>query len=336
MCSERSRRVEGKRQAVKKLPERWMVKRLDEVCKVVNGGTPKTKIANQGCRSLVPYENIYYKFLFYFLWNNITLLNNLGTGATFKELSAGKLKGVKITLPPLPEQKRIVAILDEVFAHITKAVADAEKNLTNARELFESYLNNVFTQKGEGWVAKSIEECFTVKSGDFLPKKKMNLSGSHDVYGGNGRAGKHDKFNLSGVNIVIGRVGAKCGNVRAVKKDIWLTDNAFCISEFLAEFDVDFLALALSRADLGGTENQTAQPVISYKTIKPVVLFFPSSIDEQKSVIHRSNILHKQTQRLESIYQQKLTALAELKQSILQKAFAGELTAETAPQEVSA
>jgi len=190
-------------------------KRLDEVCKVVNGGTPKTKVEeywggqnfwvtpaemgkrktlfisetkrtltnigmqntsaqlvpplsvilstrapighlvvntvemafNQGCRGLIPEDNLEYKFLYYFLLGNVDLLNDLGTGATFKELSATKLKCVNIPLPPLPEQKRIVAILDEAFAGVSIAVANVEKNLANARELFESYLNNIFTQR---------------------------------------------------------------------------------------------------------------------------------------------------------------------------------------------
>ena len=376
------------------LPVGWQIKTLDEVSRVVNGGTPKTKIDeywggqhywitpaemgnrsspfvsetkrtltdaglqkssaqlvpplssilstrapighlvintklmafNQGCRGLVSGENLEYKFLHYFLINSVCLLNDLGTGATFKELSAGKLKGVQIPMPPLPEQKRIVAILDEVFAGISQTVANAEKNLANARELFESYLNNVFTQKDEGWVEKKIGECFRVKSGDFLPKRNMNLEGDIDVYGGNGPTGKHDEYNLKGNNVVIGRVGAKCGNVRSIDQQIWLTDNAFYVSEIFQEFDYDFLSMLLRRANLGSTANQAAQPVISYKTIKPVILSFPQEITDQQKIFTNSQQLLDETQHLETIYQQKLTALAELKQSILQKAFAGKLT----------
>ena len=69
-----------------------------------------------------------------------------------------KAKSTRIPVPPLPEQKRIVAILDEAFEGIGTAVANAEKNLANARELFDSYLNSVFTQKGEGWVEKTLQQ----------------------------------------------------------------------------------------------------------------------------------------------------------------------------------
>ena len=70
---------------------------------------------NQGCKGMIPNSNLFYKFLFYYLFYNVDLLNSLGTGATFKELSGSKLKDVSIPLPPLPEQKRIVAVLDEHF-----------------------------------------------------------------------------------------------------------------------------------------------------------------------------------------------------------------------------
>ncbi len=78
---------------------------------------------------------------------NVDLLNELGTGATFKELSGGKLKEVKIPLAPVSEQQRIVAILDQAFEGIAKARANAEQNLQNARALLESHLQSVFAQR---------------------------------------------------------------------------------------------------------------------------------------------------------------------------------------------
>ncbi|MBL4748448.1 MAG: restriction endonuclease subunit S [Magnetovibrio sp.] len=120
---------------------------------------------NQGCRGLVPSEQLTTMFLFYFLKASVSLLDSLGTGATFRELSKGALEKVQIPLPPLPEQKRIVAILDEAFEGIDAAIANTQKNLTNARELFESYLNNIFTQKGDGWVEKKLGDVYDVRDG---------------------------------------------------------------------------------------------------------------------------------------------------------------------------
>ena len=86
------------------------------------------------------------------------MLNDLGTGATFKELSGGKLKEVTVPVAPLPEQRRIVGILDEAFAGVATAKANAEKNLQNARVLFESHLQSVFTQRSDGWVERHLKD----------------------------------------------------------------------------------------------------------------------------------------------------------------------------------
>jgi type I restriction enzyme S subunit len=97
---------------------------------------------NQGCKSLVPDTKvIHYKFLYYYLGSIVDLLNDLGTGATFRELSGGKLKEVLIPVPSLPEQRRIISILDEAFEGIATAKAHADRNLQSARSLFDGALN---------------------------------------------------------------------------------------------------------------------------------------------------------------------------------------------------
>jgi len=292
------------------------------------GFTEKEVTANQQINSLTPLNGDYPKFIFYqMLTKNFQqkVLDSSGQ-ATLPIINKTKWSELSLFLPSPDEQKRIVAILDEAFEGIDQAIRNTEKNLANARELFDSYLNKIFTEKGDGWEEKTIGECFKVKSGDFLPKKNANSSGDFDVYGGNGFTGKHDKFNLSGCNIVIGRVGAKCGNVRSINKKIWLTDNAFYISTFLRKFDYDFLAIILKMSNLGQTANQMAQPVISYKTIQPVLLSYPVDLKTQKEIIEKVNEVKAETQLLETIYSQKIAALNELKQSILQKAFTGQLT----------
>ena len=247
-------------------------------------------------------------------------------GATVQHVNMKDIRALNIgSIPPLSVQKRIVSIIEEAFEGIATAKANAEKNLQNARAFFESYQQIVFTQRDEGWVEKSIGDCFKVRSGDFLPAKDMVTTGEVNVYGGNGIAGRHDMKNLSGDNIIIGRVGAKCGNVRHIQGDLWLTDNAFYLSEFFCKFDFSFLARLLERKQLRSTANQAAQPVVSYTTIKNVMLEFPVSEEEQNQIAQKLDSVATETQRLESIYQRKLTALDELKKSILHQAFSGQL-----------
>lgn len=136
----------------------------------------------------------------------------------------------------------------------------------------------------EGWISDNLSNCLKLKSGDGLTAKKM-ISGEFPVFGGNGIAGYHNDFNLSGDNIVIGRVGALCGNSRFINEKIWLTDNAFKVSEFKYEFDLEFLNYLLNHVDLRSYARQAAQPVISNSSLKNVNLSFPKSLEEQKQIV---------------------------------------------------
>ncbi|HEY62853.1 MAG TPA: restriction endonuclease subunit S, partial [Anaerolineae bacterium] len=220
----------------------------------------------------------------------------------------------------------IVAILDKAFAAIDQAKANAEKNLQNSRELFESYLNKVFANPGEDWEEKKLGECFRLKSGDGLTAKNMKQEGNIPVYGGNGIAGYHHEYNLSGSNVIVGRVGALCGNARHINENIWLTDNAFKVLDYKFEFDNSFLTYLLNYKNLKSYARQAAQPVISNSSLQNVRLQFPHSLIEQKQIVEKLDEISSESKNLEKVYQQKLADLEELKKSILQKAFDGQLT----------
>lgn len=272
-----------------------------------------------GVKILKPIKNIDSKYLFYFLQNlNIKTLGYARHYRLLKETNVFYPKSIF-------EQQRIVSILDEAFATIAKAKANAEQNLKNAKELFESYLQGVFEKKGEGWEIQYFENCFKLKSGNNLTAKNMSENGNYPVFGGNGIAGFHDEFNLSGSNVIIGRVGALCGNVRHLTENIWLTDNAFKVVDFKYKFDHSFLTYLLNHIDLRSYARQAAQPVISNSSLKDVVLHFPKSINEQQTIVLQLDVLREETKKLEAVYQKKIENLEELKKSILQKAFSGEL-----------
>ncbi|WP_323897429.1 MULTISPECIES: restriction endonuclease subunit S [Aeromonas] len=147
-------------------------------------------------------------------------------------------------------------------------------------------MEQVLYKLPDGWEWKRIEDVFTITSGKNLTKKDMHDEGEFPVYGGNGIAGRYNDFNLSGSNIIIGRVGALCGNVRLVNSDIWVTDNAFFIKEYKVDILKEYLAKVLSTLNLGETANKAAQPVISYKGIKDLVIPYPP-LDEQKCIVEK-------------------------------------------------
>lgn len=271
---------------------------------------------------ILPKENIDLDYLNYSLMS--VDFKKYVAGAAIPHIYFKDYKKEPFLWIPLPEQKRIVSILDEAFAAIAKAKANAEQNLKNAKELFESYLQGVFEKKGDGWEEQLLESCFSLKSGDNLTAKNM-IEGEFPVFGGNGISGYHNDYNLSGSNVIIGRVGALCGNVRHINENIWLTDNAFKVVAFKFTFDNSFLTYLLNHTNLRSYARQAAQPVISNSSLKDVLLNFPKSIEEQQNIVRHLDALQAESKKLEVLYQKKIEDLEELKKSILQKAFAGEL-----------
>ncbi len=275
-------------------------------------------------------SNVYTKYIGYAFYSDfiINQIMDKSRGATVGTLTISRAKKIQIPIPPLPEQKRIVAKLDKAFEAIQRSKNNAKQNLQNAKELFESYLNNVFengklkVENGE-WEEDYFGNTFNLKSGDSLTTKNM-VPGDYDVFGGNGISGKHNSFNNQN-EIIIGRVGALCGNVRYIKRKFWLTDNAFKIVKGLNKFNYEFIVYLLNHIDLRRYARQSAQPVISNSSLKEVIIVYPKSITEQEQIVKKLDALSAETKKLEVIYQQKNNNLEELKKSILQKAFRGEL-----------
>src|SRR5690554_4825475 len=116
---------------------------------------------------ITPSDKIDSKYLFYYLSTEAykVYISNLTDGVNINNLKINDLKSFEIPLPPLPEQQRIVAILDETFSAIDKAKANAEQNLKNAKELFESYLQGVFEKKGDGWEERKLGEVSKINYG---------------------------------------------------------------------------------------------------------------------------------------------------------------------------
>ena len=269
---------------------------------------------NQGCKGLVPNDCLNYKFLYYYLCSVVDLLNDLGTGATFKELSGGKLKEVSIPLPPLPEQQRIVAILDDAFEGIATARANAEQNLKNARELFESHLQSVFTQRGVGWVEKRFEELVDAsctlsygivqpgdEQADGLPIVRPTDLGKKIIM-------------LDGLKRIDPSLAHSYRRTILRGRDLLL-----CVRG-----TTGMLSIASPELAGGNVTYGTALMQINIGDLRNLILPVPP-LSMQQGLTEKFDALLKETQRLEAIYQQKITALDELKKALLHKAFSGEL-----------
>ncbi|MCD6526862.1 MAG: restriction endonuclease subunit S [Desulfuromonas sp.] len=309
---------------------------------------------NQDLRGVVPKstKTLDVGFLFRWLKSVAATIVAEGTGVTVQGVKLPFVKSLQVPLPPLPEQKRIVAILDEAFAGIDSAVANTEKNLTNARELFESYLNGVFTQRGDGWVEKPVIEIAKVtsghsfKSGDFSDKsgaksiKITNVGVRKFVLEANNFLPEdftetYNRFQVAEGDIVIAltrsiiSTGLKVAIVPSEYDGALLNQRVAAIEVnsniVLRQFLYSFLCTQSVIGYVKKQANTLMQPNLSITDLKNLSVSVPP-ITEQKKLVEKIGALSDEAQHLESVYQQKLNALAELRQSILQKAFAGELT----------
>jgi len=310
---------------------------------------------NQGCRGIVPSEKVDTWFLYYFLKKNVDLLESLGTGATFKELSTKALAGIEIPIPPLPEQQRIVSILDQVFAAIDKAKANAEQNLKNAKELFESYLQGVFEKKGDGWEEKRLGEIIDFLNGyAFKSKDAVSLSNTQLLRMGNlyqnqlnlerspvfypdDYINSFDRFVLKENDLVLSLTGTTGKEDYGFTVKIPKTSKKLLLNQRLSKITIKderkinnsflfyFLLSRVFLDEMYKSSNGTRQANLSTEILKELRFHFPVSISEQQRIVQKLENLSVETKRLEAIYQQKINNLEELKKSILDKALKGEL-----------
>jgi len=285
------------------------------------------------------------EYLFYFSSTLKKILLEKSGKTTIDFVSMKKVKSIKIPIPPLDEQKRIVAKLDECFEAIDKARANVEKNLNNAKELFQSKLNEIFSQKGDGWVEKRLGEVCIVERGSSPRPIKDYLTESEDgvnwiKIGDTKNVGKYiyttkQKITKEGakrsrfvdVGDFILTNSMTYGKPYIMKTKGYIHDGWFVLrlsNQINSEF---FWYLLASPYTMEQFEYLAAGAIvknISGDLVKKAILPIPP-IGEQATIVERMDTLSSQTQSLESNYQQELDALDELKKSILDKAFNGEL-----------
>ena len=234
------------------------------------------------------------------------------------EISPKDIAKITIPVPPLSEQQSIVDYLDSAFAKIDAMKSNAEKALNEAKALFQASLKEMLEPK-EGWEEKKLIKEFSLKSGENLSAKNQVI-GPYPVYGGNGITGYHNQYNLSGDQILIGRVGALCGNIHYIKERIWVTDNAFVVNNISSSWNMLFLSYELEYINLNQYASQTAQPVISNKSMKDVSIFQPP-LSEQQSIVTTLDSLKSKVDCLQENYDKISQECDALKQAILRQVF---------------
>ena len=296
---------------------------------------------------IYPKDGYDSKFIYYLCLSIDFKSRNRGT--TIPSLVKSDLLNINVAIvESSQEQQRIVSLLDEAFESIDQAKANAEKNLENAKELFESYLQSVFETKGEGWEEKELKEIGKVQTGT-TPKtvEKENYGNfipfikPADVdYLGNGSINFYN-IGLSKIGLAKGRkidmnsilmvcIGATIGKVGFTEREVscnqqinTLTPQKKYISKF---FYYGMKTKSFQyKVHLVGKGAQATLPIINKTKWENLTICYPKSLEEQQSIVSRLDALRAETENLESVYLQRVESLEELRKSILEKAFNGEL-----------
>jgi type I restriction enzyme S subunit len=293
---------------------------------------------------ILPKENVDLNYLYYSL---ISIdFKKYIAGAAIPHIYFKDYKNEPFLWIPLPEQKRIVSILDQTFAAIDKAKENSQRNLQNAKELFESYMQAVFEKKGESWEHISLGEICKINDGTHLSPKNTNEGEYMYITAKNIKPYFIDLTNISYTSQkdhreIYARCSPKKGDVlyikdgatagiaaiNSIEEEFSLLSSVAllkCSSKILNSFLVHYMNSRLGRANFLGYVDGAAITRLTLIKIKNVCLSLPP-ITQQRNIVQKFDALFTETKRLETIYQQKLLILEELKKSVLQKAFNGEL-----------
>jgi type I restriction enzyme S subunit len=255
-------------------------------------------------------------WLVYYL--NFRDLSEYVSGVTVPKLNQGNLINIPLPLPPLAEQQRIVARLDAAFAAIDEASAAAASNARNARALFESYLDQVFSQRGAGWVERRLGEVCEIKNGK-NQKEVQSPTGKYPILGSAGTVmGYATEYICESGTTIIGRKGT-IDNPIYIEERFWNVDTAFGLSA-KNNLDKRYLYYFCLSFDFKKLNRGTTLPSLVKSELLTITLPLPP-LAEQQRIVHQLDRLIHQTTQLTTSYERKVAALAKLKQSLLAEVF---------------
>jgi type I restriction enzyme S subunit len=248
------------------------------------------------------------------------------------ELSRSKLANdYRVSFPEdQREQQRIVAILDEAFDGIAKAKANAEKNLRNAGELFASYAKGVFVEGSERWPTRTLDQISTNLDSKRIPITKSDReAGEYPYYGASGIVDYVAHYIFDGDALLVSEDGA---NLLARSTPIafsvsgryWVNNHAH-ILKFDQIATQRFVEFFLESIPLDEYITGAAQPKLNQRALNSILIPVPEAVGEQLEVVNRIQAIAEQADSLCLTYQRQISCLDELKQSLLHRAFNGEL-----------
>lgn len=264
------------------------------------------------------------------------------TGSTAIGLKASKIGWLRVILPPLPEQQAIASFLDRETARINRIIEKQTRLIELLKEKRSALITQAVTRGldpnakmkdssvewigeiPEGWEVKKVKWLITsIKSGDGITREEIQEGGSYPVYGGNGIIGYSDKTNCAAPVLILGRVGALCGNVHHVEQDSFVTDNAL-VMKIKTDITREYLFHVLVSMNLNQYASQNAQPLITGTLIKKMSIPIPPK-DEQLTI---TEYIENETMKIDKLLnkiEKQIDLLNEYKQSLITAAVTGKI-----------
>jgi type I restriction enzyme S subunit len=287
-----------------------------------------------------PSSELSSEYLYYFLLQDgfrAEGVKSMSGAVGHKRVSKDFIERFKIPLPPLPEQQRIVAILDEAFAGLATATANAEKNLKNAREMFENYLASVFNKEGDGWSKKTIGDVGDLISGQHIDAKDYNMKGRGLAY----LTGPSDFGALHPViskwteapkrkaikgDILVTVKGSGVGSINLLDTaEVAISRQLMAVRSHGVSRDFLYFFLSVQQKHFRSLAKGAAIPGISREDVLDLSIAMPARAT-QDGLVLEIKTLEEHVLELEDHYRSRISEISELRQSLLQKAFSGELT----------
>ena len=299
---------------------------------------------NQDLKGVIPFsDNVEKVFLYYWFLSIAEYLEKSGTGSTVRGVKLDFVKSLDFPVPLLSEQKRIVAKIDAAFEKINKLKANAERNLANAKELFQSALDEAMRPK-KGWVEKRLGEVGKATTGITPSMRNKENFGEYipfvkpgDITPFEPIAFRKEGLSQKGVEesrlIIRGStlmvcIGASIGKTGYANKDCTCNQqiNALTPGDLV---DGRFLYYLLSsekfKSKVIAEAGQATLPIISKSKWECLAISMPTVIAEQLQIVKRLDFLAEKIKLLEQNYTRQIVDCAELRQSVLREAFEGRL-----------
>ena len=263
------------------------------------------------------------RFLFHGINKFLKEIEDVTGYTTVKHLSSKSILAIEMPVPPLEEQKRIVALLDNATARVTELTVCYEQARTHANNLFASAMRDAL-ESNPDWPVRTLGDLCDIYQPQTISTKDLIADGKYIVYGANGPIGRYDRFNHEKSEVTVTCRGATCGTVNVTPPEVWITGNAMVVRPNDMEMSKEMMRFVLEGLDYSRIITGAAQPQITRQTLAPLTIQVPP-LDEQKRIVARLDLMRAKTSEMVAAYDAKLTAAKNLRQSILESAFAGDL-----------